>query len=92
MKKYDISAAQLIELIKNSQSKSSGNKINSSSIDSTTADSLIERKKFNNLTSSTNTSSKLNHTLASSPSSSSTTKIYSHEIKRPTEKRKDHFN
>jgi len=49
MKKYEISSAELIELIKNSQLNSSGNKINVSLINSTSVDQLIERKSINTL-------------------------------------------
>ncbi len=49
MKKYEISSAELIELIKNSQLNSSGNKINVSLINSTSVDQLIERKAINTL-------------------------------------------
>jgi hypothetical protein len=47
MKKYEISSAQLIELIKNSQLIPSGNKINLSLINSTSVDQLIQRKEIN---------------------------------------------
>jgi hypothetical protein len=91
MKKYQISAAQLIELIKNSQSKSSGNKIDSSSINFISADQLIERKKFNNSALQTNTSSILNNNLPSSSASSSSTKSYSLKISRNNKKSKNYF-
>jgi hypothetical protein len=45
MKKYQISPAQLIELIKNNYLKSSGdNKIKSSLMNSTSVNQLIKRK------------------------------------------------
>ncbi len=74
MKKYQISPAQLIELIKNSQLNSSGNKTDSSLITSAPADRLTERKNSTNLNLSAATSSTLNTTsfpfLSPSPSSS----------------------
>jgi hypothetical protein len=46
MKKYEISAAQLIELIKTSRLNPSGNKINLSLINSTSVDQLTKRKEI----------------------------------------------
>ena len=46
MKEYNISSSVLIQLIKNSQLNFLGNKINSSLVNSTSADQLIQRKDF----------------------------------------------
>ena len=76
MKKFQLSPAQLIELIKTSDLNLSGNKIDSSLINPTPADRLIERNKTETLRLSTSTSSMLQKPSSSS-SSSSSTQIYS---------------
>ena len=71
MKKYQISSAQLIELIKNSQLKSSGNKIDASLNTSTSAEQLTERKNSTSLRLSIDTAPMLNATSSSSSLSTS---------------------
>jgi hypothetical protein len=88
LKKYQISAAQLIDLIKNRQLNSSGDKTDSSLVNSNTADQSIERNKSTTLRLSTSTSPTLK---SASPSPASSTKIYSLESNKNKTESKIHF-